>query len=132
MLLERKFVCSRLCLSTQQSYRLFPSVKWIHAEEVVTLLNRSAVATPDEIKGVWIPSDLVVADTLSSSLKRTSGILATRKDVMHWTKKIKNPVPHYRINSHHVLFSVSKVEEWMASFGKKPKTQTRTQTRRGA
>ncbi len=110
--LRRQTICDRLRLSVRQSYRIVGSSygERISSDAVVNVLNRARRAMPDPLD--YIPSDLM---TPEETVTRFAESEITKRELSAWTRRTKNVVPHFRLNSHTIRFSASRLERWLES-----------------
>lgn len=109
----RDFVNKRLKLGLFQSYRIFPATpsKRIRSDAILSLLNRSRVgigAAIDDIPGdgyLLTPEETV-------AYFAASGV--TDADLRRWTRRTRNPAPHFRINRSVIRFSAPLLDRWLA------------------
>lgn len=111
--LSRQFVNDRLRLSVCQSYRIVGRSSnaygaRIQSDYIVELLNRSRCGHQPALTD--LPSDIVTAEEMAEELKE-SQVSAT--DLIRWTNRRRNPLPHYRLNKHTRRFRRAEVIEWL-------------------
>lgn len=109
----REFVNERLKIGLFQSYRLIPATpsKRIRSDEVLSLLNRSRVGIRASIDK--LPGDgflLTPEETVAHFAE--SGVTAA--DLRRWTRRSRNPAPHFRLNKKTVRFSANLLDGWLA------------------
>lgn len=107
-LLTRELVCSRLRIGRRASYRLLPSSfdAFINSDELIDLLNSSRRGIREPIS--CVPSDLRRPEEMAAELETVP-----LKKLMAWTRRFKNPVPHFRPNKQVTRFSSRMVREWL-------------------
>jgi len=110
--LRRQTICDRLRLSLRQSYRIVGSSygERIASDDVIGVLNRSRRAIPEPLD--FIPSDLM---TPAETATRFSESEITERELFAWTHRTKDVVPHFRLNSHTIRFSASRLEDWLGT-----------------
>ena len=113
--LPRELVNRRLAISLQQSYRIVGQGHYgarISSAWVVELLNRARRGFPGDFVLRGIPSDLMTERETAEAFAE-SGV--TTRDLVNWSNRRRNPLPHFRLNSHTRRFRREDVECWMAS-----------------
>ncbi len=110
--LPRQLICERLRIGERQSYRIVGSSYGgrISSDEVVSILNRARRAIREPL--TFVPSDLLTADEVVAAFADSQ---ISARELRAWTHRIKNAVPHYRLNSHTIRFSRSQIEAWLGS-----------------
>lgn len=113
--LRRDLVCERLRLGLRQSYRIVGASygERISSVEVVDLLNRARRAIPEPL--TFIPSDLLTAEEVVRDFAASD---ITERELRAWTHRVKNVCPHFRLNSHTIRFSRSRLNDWLAGRSK--------------
>ncbi len=112
--LPREFVNERLRLTVPTSYRILGDARHygarISSDWVVELLNRArrGYAAGDALRG--IPSDLLTGEELASEMAESH---ITAHDLLNWSSRKKNIVPHFRLTSHTRLYRREDVERWL-------------------
>ena len=106
--LPREMICERLRICQRASYRLVPPSysSFISSSEVLDLLNASRRGIREPLP--CIPSDLRRPEEMAAEL----GTIPERK-LMAWTRRWKNPCPHFRLNKLTTRFSARLVREWL-------------------
>ena len=107
-LLSRVLVCERLRINEMSSYRIVgPSyTSLISSDAVLDILNSSRHGIREPIP--CIPSDLRRPEEMAAEL----GTVPERK-LMAWTRRVKNPCPHFRLNKQTTRFSARLLREWL-------------------
>ncbi len=113
--LPRQFVCDRLRIGERQSYRIVGASYGgrISSDEVVSVLNRARRAIQEPL--TFVPSDLLTADEAVAAFSESR---ITLRELRAWTRRVKNVAPHFRLNSHTIRYSRSRLEEWLAAKSK--------------
>ena len=108
---SRSFVNERLRLAVRQSYRLVPATASgrIRSDGVLLLLNRARVGIRNALS--TLPSDLLTPD---ETVARFAGSGVTERDLRRWTRRSRNPAPHFRLNRSTVRFSAALLDAWLA------------------
>lgn len=110
--LRRKFVCERLRLALSTSYRVVGKAygSLISEDDVVEMLNRSRNEAQPALR--YLPSDLMTpAEIAAIPDIAESGI--TERDIVNWTRRTRNPVPCFRMNSRQRRIRRSAFLEWI-------------------
>lgn len=121
-LLTRELICERLRISRSACYRLLDASRMslISSDKVCDLLNRSRQG---EDMVTLIPSDLVTAEELAVMIApELHGITKTLRFVKLSSRHVRNPMPHFRLNSHVWRYRVSSVRKWLDDFAKKERS----------
>lgn len=111
--LARQFVNDRLRLSVCQSYRIVGRSAnaygaRIRSDYIVELLNRARCGNQSVVTD--LPNDIVTADEMAAELSESE---ITAADLIRWTNRRRNPLPHYRLNKHTRRFRRANVLEWL-------------------
>lgn len=103
---SREWMCERLRVSKWSSYGLIrPSrLHLVNTDDILSLLNR-ARRSQKELD--FIPSDLLTADEVERELGIPSRKLAA------WTRRRKNPPPHFRINKQITRYPLGPLSKWL-------------------
>lgn len=112
MFLTRQSVCERLRMSQSASYRepwLRPRRHMVSSQDVLAMLNRSARAGLAMFAEDGQIPDAMTADEVEAA----TGYPARR--LVLATRHARNPLPHWRINSHVVRFHLPSVLDWLRS-----------------
>ncbi len=109
--LLRQIVCERLRLGWRQSYRIVGSSYGdrISSDDVVRLLNRSRRAIAEPL--TFVPSDLMTPEETVAAFAESQ---ISMRELRAWTHRVRNIVPHFRLNSHTIRFSRSRLDAWLA------------------
>lgn len=111
--LTRKKMNERLHIEQRTSFRIIPrdevanKAGFINSDKLLTLINRVRVNCPVLTS---IPVDFATLDELAEALRET-GI--TRRNLFRWTRRKRNPLPHFRFNSHTIRYSCALCEAWI-------------------
>jgi hypothetical protein len=112
--LSRHLVNDRLRLSVYQSYRIVGEPSHygarIRSDYVVEMLNRSRCAGEEMV--MELPSDILTADEMAAELAESD---ISAKNLMNWSNRSRNPLPHYRLNKHTRRFRRASVMKWLES-----------------
>ena len=111
--LPRELVNRRLAISLQQSYRIVGQGHYgarISSAWVVELLNKSRRGFPPDFILRGIPSDLMTEKETADAFAESH---VTTHDLLNWTNRKRNPLPHFRLNSHARRFRREDVERWL-------------------
>lgn len=117
-LLTRRALFARLRLSRSAGYRLFSSCRGrrISSDTVVDVLNRARRGgQPPLPYRVGVPDDLRTAEETAVALE---GAEVDARALLRWTRRARNPPPHFRINPRCVRFRVAEVEAWLLGGGR--------------
>lgn len=112
--LPRETVNERLRLTmSATSYRIVPSTGYgnrINSDRVVEFLN--AVRRGDVPVARELPSDLLTPEELVSLPELADSDITTR-EILTWARRTRDPIPHYRINSHTRRYPRGAALAWM-------------------
>ncbi len=113
--MSREWVCSRLRLSTRQSYSLVPSGygPCVSYDAVLSLVNKSRHNISEPFPDV--PSDIMKADELIATPELAQSKL-TSKLLLVFTRRENpsNQPPFLRLNKQGTRFVKSLVLDWLA------------------
>lgn len=104
---NRELVNGMLRLAPRQSYRLVrktPSGR-ISSDVLLELLNRSRVGIQDPIS--CFPCDLIKPEEAIAEY----GV--TKSELRRWSRRKRNPSPHFRLNKYTIRYSKSLLGEWL-------------------
>lgn len=106
---RREFVEGLLRLGRRQSYRLFaPTASGrICSDAVVRRLNAGRVGVGAELTEA--PSDLMRPEEAAAML----GVEVS--ELRRWSRRRRNPAPHFRLNGHTLRYPARALEAWMSS-----------------
>ena len=112
--LTRAYVNERLRLKGATSYRIVSSSGYgnrINSDRILAFLNSPAVR-----RGVpetdFLPCDLMTAEEFAASPELAESAI-TPHDLLVWSKRKRDPIPHYRINWHSRRYPRKACLEWM-------------------
>ena len=107
-LLSRQLVCDRLRLQRRASYHIVCAsrLSLISSDDILDILNRASRGSRETLRD--IPSDLRTPQEMADEI---NGF--TPHMLLAWTRRTKNIPPHYRLNSHTVRFSASRLSAWL-------------------
>lgn len=110
--LERSLVCERLRIAPSTSYKVVGTSYGprISSDDVLDLLNRSRNATQEILCD--IPSDLMTPAEIVA-LPELDGSGIREHDVKNWTKRLRNPVPCFRLNKQTRRIRRSSFLRWL-------------------
>jgi len=114
---DRSFLIERLRLNLRQSYRLIrPSRNGlVSSDEIVRLLNRSRRGIDEPY--TFVPSDIMTADEIISMPELAQSGITLRK-LRAWSRRTRNIVPHFRLNSHTIRYPMGLFVGWLAKNSK--------------
>lgn len=106
--LNRKDVMRRLRLSQSASYRIVGTARGslIAASDVLAILNNSRRGPQPLL--LELPDDLLTEDEMAAALD-----CVTPRQVHNWTLRLRNPPPHFLLNTHCRRFQRSAVIAWL-------------------
>lgn len=112
--LPRETVNERLRLTmSATSYRIVPSTGYgnrINTDRVVELLNGSRRG--DIPAASELPSDLLTPEELAA-LPELAESAITPREILAWARRTRDPLPHYRLNSHTRRYPRAAALAWM-------------------
>lgn len=117
-LLSKKKICKALRLSPQNYSRIFGANDRcpISVRAIVDRLNGCRVGL-DEWTGPGLPDIENCDDVVARGTVSIDGRPVTRKRLQSACRRIKNPIPHWRIGPQTFLFPIGAVEWWASLLG---------------
>ena len=104
---QRLVINDMLRLAERQSYRLVPRTKSgrIRSDALLELLNRSRVGIAAPLS--YLPNDLLKPEEVELKY----GV--TKRELRRWTRRKRNPSPHYRLNKFTLRYPEGLLGEWL-------------------
>lgn len=114
--LSRSFVNERLRLQGTTSYRLVAATGYgnrINSDRVVEMLNNTRRGDMPALPLEYgIPSDLMTAEEIAA-LPELAESKISPHEILVWANRRRDPLPHYRLNSHTRRYSRAAALAWM-------------------
>lgn len=114
--LARTLVNERLRLKGTTSYRLVSATGYgnrINSDRVVEMLNNTRRGDIPAIPFTHgIPSDLMTDEEIVA-LPELAESAISRREILAWANRSRDPLPHYRLNSHTRRYPRSAAIAWM-------------------
>lgn len=95
--LRRQIICERLRIALSTSYKVVGSAygSRVCSDEVLELLNRARNESQEVLSE--LPSDLMTPAEIAA-LPEIAGSDITEREIVNWTKRLRNPAPCFRLN----------------------------------
>lgn len=95
--LRRQIVCERLRIALSTSYKVVGTAygSRVCSDEVLELLNRARNESQEVLSE--LPSDLMTPAEIAA-LPEIAGSDITEREIVNWTKRLRNPAPCFRLN----------------------------------
>ena len=109
----RKDIMLRLGLSQSASYRIVGTSRGknslISSADLLAILNNARRGAQPMLAEV--PGDIVTGEEMAKELQ-----CVTARQLKNWTLRLRNPLPHFLLNTHCRRYQKSAVLKWLDNF----------------